>query len=352
MSSKSWYCIGLMSGTSLDGVDICYVRFDYNIKYSFEIIDAVTFKYQESWKLKLQNAFTAKKKYLEKLDVEYGTYLGNLVKQFCLDNSIAKIDFVASHGHTIFHKPQEGYTLQIGNGQAIADTTQLKVICDFRTQDVNLGGQGAPLVPIGDKLLFNSYDYCVNLGGFANISFDDGGYRIAFDICPVNIVLNYYASKLNLVFDDGGKLASSGKLNNELFDKLNELDFYRSPYPKSLGLEWVQEFINPLIDSYHLAINDILRTFTEHVAYQISKIIHKNSTILVTGGGAFNDFLMERIEFQLKQKITLPTKELIDFKEALIFAFLGLLRFEDQVNCLKSVTGAKKDHSSGNIFNP
>ena len=171
MNYKTYYSIGVMSGTSLDGVDICYVRFDYDKNYRFEIIEAHTFKYPENWKLKLQNAYTANKNDLEKLDVEYGNYIGNLVKQFCVDNSITDIDFIASHGHTIFHKPEESYTLQIGNGQVIANTTGSKVVCDFRTQDVEYGGQGAPLVPIGDELLFSNYDYCLNLGGFANISF-------------------------------------------------------------------------------------------------------------------------------------------------------------------------------------
>ena len=352
MNRKTYYCIGVMSGTSLDGIDICYARFDYKSSYSFNILKATTYKYSDSWKLKLRTAFTRDENYLNNLDIEYGIYIGELVNQFRLDNTIAKIDFIASHGHTIFHKPEEGYTLQIGSGQAIADTTQLKVICDFRIQDVKLGGQGAPLVPIGDKFLFNNYDYCLNLGGFANISFNDGDRRIAFDICPVNIVLNYYANKLDLEFDDKGELTSSGKIHKELFDHLNALEFYNKSYPKSLGLEWVVELVYPLIDSYKLETKDILRTFTEHVAYQISKIVHINSSILVTGGGAFNDFLIERIKFYLKQQIPLPPNELIDFKEALIFAFLGLLRFENQVNCLKSVTGAEKDHSSGKIFDP
>ena len=352
MNPKTYYCIGVMSGTSLDGIDICYTRFDYNKEYSFKILKATTYKYSDSWKLKLRTAFTKDENYLNDIDIEYGIYIGELVNQFRHDNTIAKIDLIASHGHTIFHQPEEGYTLQIGSGQAIADTTQLKVICDFRIQDVKLGGQGAPLVPIGDKFLFNNYDYCLNLGGFANISFHDGDRRIAFDICPVNIVLNYYANKFDLEFDDKGELTSTGKIHKELFDQLNGLEFYYSPYPKSLGLEWVIAFVYPVIDAFKLETKDILRTFTEHVAFQISKIIHINSSILVTGGGAFNDFLIKRIEFYLKQPLSLPSKELIDFKEALIFAFLGVLRFENQVNCLKSVTGANKDHSSGKIFDP
>ena len=352
MSVKTKYCIGVMSGTSLDGVDICFVKFESEGSYNFEIITAETFAYSETWKLTLQNAFTSNTETLKKLDIEYGAYLGNLINRFIKKNNIETIDFIASHGHTIFHKPEKGYTLQIGNGQIIADETQVKVVCDFRTQDVNLGGQGAPLVPIGDELLFSEYDYCLNLGGFVNISFKDGDKRIAFDICPVNIVLNHYVQQLKLDFDDKGKIAASGKIHQQLFDALNNLDYYHLSYPKSLGYEWIVEVVIPLIDSYHLEINDILRTFTEHVAFQISKIIVNEATILVTGGGTFNDFLMARIEFYLNKKITLPKNELIDFKEALIFAFLGLLRLEGDINVLHSVTGATKDHSSGVIFTP
>ena len=352
MNTKTWYCIGVMSGTSLDGVDLCYTRFEYNGSYTFEIIEAETFKYPELWKRKLQKAFTSNKKQLENLDIEYGFYIGNLVKQFCIDRSIGKIDFVASHGHTIFHKPAERYTLQIGKGQVIANSTGSKVVCDFRTQDVDLGGQGAPLVPIGDEFLFTNYNYCLNLGGFANISFKNIDQRIAFDICPVNIVLNYYVRTLDLPFDNKGQIASTGNVDIKLFNKLNDLEYYKRAYPKSLGFEWVKEYIFPLLNSYQIEVKDILATFSEHIAYQISKIIKKNSTLLVTGGGTFNTFLIKRIEFYLGQKITLPTIELIDFKEALIFAFLGLLRTENQVNCLMSVTGANKDHSSGMIFFP
>ncbi len=352
MNSQKKYCLGVMSGTSLDGVDICYVRFNYNDAFDFEILKSVTVKYPETWKLALQNAFNADERSLINLDIKYGNYLGSLINQFIDENEISNINFIASHGHTIFHKPEEGYTLQIGNGQAIADVTQLKVICDFRTQDVKLGGQGAPLVPIGDELLFYDYDYCLNLGGFVNVSYKENGKRIAFDICPINIVLNHYVNQLGFVFDDKGQIASTGKINKELFERLNQLEFYHKRHPKSLGLEWVLEFVNPLIDSYHLDIKDILRTFIEHVAFQISNVIKKDSRILVTGGGAFNDFLMQRIEFYLEQKIILPATQLVDFKEALIFAFLGLLCVENQVNCLKSVTGASKDHCSGAIFMP
>lgn len=340
-----------MSGTSLDGVDLVYAKFNKNEYKDFEIIHAATIPYNLQWKQILQNGIYASKKELESLDNMFGNHLGKVAADFINNYKITEVDFIASHGHTILHQPEKGITLQIGNGQLIAAKTKQKVVCDFRTQDVKLGGQGAPLVPIGDELLFADYNYCLNLGGFSNISFKVNEERVAFDISPVNIVLNYYANKINLAYDDKGKIASEGKINQQLLEKLNALDFYQKKPPKSLGLEWVQKEIFPLIDNCEKDIPNILSTFTEHIAFQIGRIIKNNSSVLVTGGGVFNQFLMERIEFYAGVEIPLPDKKLINFKEALIFAFLGLLRVDNQVNCLKSVTGASKNHSSGVIFN-
>jgi anhydro-N-acetylmuramic acid kinase len=352
MNKKEIFAIGLMSGTSLDGIDLVHVKFKQENYQDFEILSSETVSYSKKWKSTLQNAINFSSDALKLLNVEYGIFLGDVLNEFMTKNKIENIGFIASHGHTVLHQPKKGITLQIGDGQAIANSTKQKVICDFRTQDVELGGQGAPLVPIGDELLFSKYAYCLNLGGFSNISYRKEGKRIAFDICPVNIVLNQYANKLGLEYDASGEIASKGKLNKQLLDKLNEIDFYQQAPPKSLGLEWVKENIFPLIDALEDDISAILRTFVEHVAIQISKIIKENNSILITGGGAFNSFLMKRIENSIERTILLPDKELIDFKEALIFAFLGLLRVDNQVNCLCSVTGAKEDHSSGMIFSP
>jgi anhydro-N-acetylmuramic acid kinase len=353
MVNDYWNVIGLMSGTSLDGVDIIYThisRLDDN--YKFKIINAETIGYSNEWEGSLRNAFSASKIDIEKLNIEYGFYLGNCVNQFIEKNHIDNIDFIASHGHTIFHKPDEGYTLQIGDGQTIANKTGLKVICDFRTQDVQLGGQGAPLVPIGDKLLFSKYDYCLNLGGFANISFQKDNKRIAFDICPVNIVMNHYVKQLGFNFDEDGKIARSGKVDQLLLNELNNLSFYSAPVPKSLGFEFVKEVVFPIIDKRNLKVEDILRTFVAHIIYQITACLvnNKNSKVLVTGGGTFNKFLINELKKHTKSGIVIPSNEIVDYKEALIFAILGVLRSENQVNCLSSVTGAVKDHSSGKIF--
>ncbi|HKK11936.1 MAG TPA: anhydro-N-acetylmuramic acid kinase, partial [Flavobacteriaceae bacterium] len=228
------------------------------------------------------------------------------------------------------------------------------VVCDFRVQDVELGGQGAPLVPIGDKLLFSNYDFCINLGGFANLSTDRDGERIAYDICPVNIVLNHYVRLMGGDFDDKGKIAKSGAIDKQLLDELNVLEFYDQSYPKSLGLEWVNEAIFPIIDRFNLKTEDILKTFTEHIAVQISKEINVDgkTPVLITGGGAYNDYLVSRIQSKTKNTIAIPSKVIVEFKEALIFGLLGILRIRGEVNCLASVTGAKYDHSSGEIFQP
>ena len=344
------YSIGLMSGTSLDGLDLVYVKFNNNSYKDFQIIHADTIPYSEKWKIILQKSIEFSADDLNDLDIKYGKFLAERVNEFIIKYSIKNIDFISSHGHTVLHQPEKGITLQIGNGQIISKITKQKVVCDFRTQDVKLGGQGAPLVPIGDELLFPEYDYCINLGGFSNISYREKNKRIAFDICPVNIVMNFYASKLGFQYDKNGDLASQGKINNQLLSKLNELDFYKKQHPKSLGLEWVQNEVYPLIDSMEKNHIHILRTLVEHIAIQISNIVDQNSSILFTGGGVFNSFLMNRISILSANKVIITSKKIINYKEALIFSLLGLLRIENKNNCLKSVTGANKDHSSGVIF--
>ncbi|WP_405565473.1 anhydro-N-acetylmuramic acid kinase [Polaribacter sp. Asnod6-C07] len=350
MIKNEVFVIGVMSGTSLDGVDLVYVKFDKNDYKNFVILNSETVSYPKEWKQRLQFAIDLSDKEIQELDNNYGKLLGGIINGFIQKFKLINIDFVASHGHTVLHQPEKGITLQIGNGKEIAEITKQKVVCDFRTQDVKLGGQGAPLVPIGDELLFSNYDYCINLGGFSNISFKKDGQRIAYDICPVNIVLNFYANKLGFEYDASGEIAKSGKINHQLLAKLNALEFYQKNPPKSLGLEWVQQNVFSMIDQLEANVPDVLRTVVEHVAIQISVVIKDNTSLLFTGGGVFNTFLMEQVACYSNVKIGLPDFKLIHFKEALIFALLGLLKIDNQVNCLASVTGAQKDHSSGVIF--
>ena len=352
MNKGIYYVVGVMSGTSLDGLDLSYVKLEFKNKWKFNIIKSETSNYTQDWKLKLSNAILLGKEELHNLDIEYSLYLSHKISKFILDNKVDKDAIVCSHGHTVFHQPAKGITLQIGNLKQITNELNNRVVCDFRVQDVELGGQGAPLVPIGDKLLFYNYDFCLNLGGFANISFEKDNNRIAFDICPVNIVLNYYSEKLGLAYDEKGAISKQGTINSSLLESLNSLNFYKQNYPKSLGLEWVRKEVFPLIDSYNIDIKDVLRTFVEHIAMQINNSIkneHKG-TILITGGGVFNSFLIKRIKNLSTHNIYIPDNDLVNYKEALIFGLLGVLKLRNEINCLSSVTGVTKDHSSGKVF--
>ena len=352
MNSGKTCVIGLMSGTSLDGLDLIYLEFDKNNHTNFTIKHSETVSYSSFWMECLEKANLKSKDELILLDNAYGELLSRKVNDFINKNKLTHVDFIASHGHTVLHQPQNGITLQIGNGQVLSDKTSTMVVCDFRTQDVKLGGQGAPLVPIGDEKLFSKYDACLNLGGFANISYNDFGNRIAYDVCPVNIVLNYYTRKEGKNFDYHGEMAKSGTVNYPLLEKLNALVYYEQNYPKTLGLEWVQQNVFPLLDIEERNVFNVLRTFVEHVAIQLAKSLEGKSTVLVTGGGAFNRYLIERLKDYCSSEIIIPNDQLVNFKEALIFAYLGLLRIENKVNCLQSVTGAIKDHCSGEIFIP
>ena len=216
-----------------------------------------------------------------------------------------------------------------------------------------MGGQGAPLVPVGEIKLFHKLDTFINLGGFANITLKSQKKIIAYDICPVNLILNLLANKFNKPYDKDGELASKGKFIPELERKLNNLKFFKLKPPKSLGIEWVKDNILPIIEIYRKnSINDILNTYTIFIAKHISYALSGRKEVLVTGGGAYNSFLIEQIKKRTSCIISIPEKKIINFKEAIIFAFLGLLRDKNKINCYASVTGAKINHSSGNIFLP
>lgn len=352
---KDYYnVIGVMSGTSLDGVDLAHIQFQIkDSKWVFEILECETISYDSSWVSVLKTAVDYSENQLLELNKNYTQLLASIIADFIKKHTIENLDAVCSHGHTILHQPQNGFTLQIGNLPEIAKLTQQKVVCDFRVQDVQLGGQGAPLVPIGDRILFSEYDYCMNLGGFSNVSFEDNNTRIAFDISAVNTVLNFYANQLGLDYDDKGQISRTGNCNVDLLNELNALDFYKKKHPKSLGFEFVKEVILPIIESYPISIEDKLHTYTEHIAFQIALALpKKKGNMLTTGGGAYNDFLIERIQFHLPQMdVIIPSKKILEFKEALIFALLGVLKMREEVNALQSVTGAKYDHSSGVIYN-
>lgn len=346
----SYFVLGLMSGTSLDGIDFAYLRLDFAYKqWRYEILHAETIRYTEEWQTILKKSIHFEEHAMQELDKKYSKYLAVQTDRFIAKHEITKVDLISSHGHTVKHRPDLGYTHQIGNLPEFGNAFDTPVVCDFRTQDVTLGGQGAPLVPIGDKLLFSEYNYCLNLGGIANISTEQNNERVAYDIGAVNMVLNHYANELGQKYDKGGILAASGKLDKALLDKLNNLEFYNKPPPKSLGREWVDEKVFPLLNASKLKPKDILHTYTVHIAEKISASIRDKNRVLVTGGGAYNDFLLQNLNQNIQWII--PKEEVVEFKEALIFGLLGVLRYRGQVNCLKSYTGASENHSSGKCYN-
>ena len=342
--------IGLMSGTSVDGLDICYVSFDNHDPSKYEIIDCETIDYDDNLKTKLKNIIELDNDQIKQIDKEFGEFIGLNVLKFIKKNTLYKADLISSHGHTVFHEPEFNKTLQIGNGEIINKITKIKTVNNFREQDIQLGGQGAPLVPIGDKLLFDDYKYCLNLGGFTNISVKDSRTIFAYDICPLNTVLNHYANKLGYECDLGGKLSKKGVINIDLFNELNDLDYYKKSYPKSLGLEFVIENIFPITEKYKIKEVDILATYIEHASFQIKRNIDNGSKVLLTGGGTFNNNLIKTLNHDSKINFIVPDKTIINYKESLIFALLGYLKINGKVNCLRSVTGASNDHSSGDIY--
>lgn len=352
---QKYRVIGMMSGTSVDGLDICYSEYtiDSSGQIAFIIKAAATYPYADAFAQRLIDAIHVSAEELCQLDMELGEWIGDKVCHF-IDQHSAEPHFIASHGHTIFHQPERGLTVQIGNGQKIHQLTSVPVVYDFRVLDVVHGGQGAPLVPIGDQMLFGDFASCVNIGGFANLSFEDDGRR-AYDICATNIVLNELAQKLGKPYDEGGSIAASHHVDQNLLNALNEIPYYQDTYPKSLGKEWVEQTIKPILNRFnHIDTGDQISTYSQHMGLQISKAISSHTPaddkVLITGGGAFNTHLIETIERLSSQQIVIPEPLLVNYKEALVFGLMGLLRVLNRPNCLASVTGADKNTSGGTVI--
>lgn len=351
--------LGLMSGTSLDGLDLAFCHLqNEGASWRFNIKAHKNIAYESGMREQLKNAIFLNGEALLLLHNEYGAWLGRQAKAF-IEEAGLEVDMIASHGHTAHHQPQQGLTFQLGSGQELATASGVKTISDFRTKDVTLGGQGAPLVPIGDRLLFREYDYCLNLGGISNISFERDGKRIAYDIGLANMPLNFLCRHLDMGYDKGGNMARSGEIIPELYHQLNSLGYYQLPYPKSTGYEWFLQEVVPLLDAFEAPLEDLLHTSIQHICEQVAVQIQKvasgeNQQLLVSGGGALNTFLMEVLRQRLGNKIqvVLPPKLIIEYKEALVFALMGALRSEGRINVLASVTGASRDSSSGVIHHP
>lgn len=355
--------IGLMSGSSLDGLDIAFTEFtEQGGKWTYSIRAAACYPYEGDWASRLRDATRLSALDYQLLHTEYGHYLGEQVNRFIGENQLEfQAGLIASHGHTSFHLPGRKMTAQLGDGAAIAAETGLPVVTDLRALDVALGGQGAPIVPVGEKWLMSGYDYFLNIGGIANISVNSDPY-IAYDICPANRVLNMLAAEAGQAFDRDGAMAAAGEINNRLLTRLNSLDYYGQPYPKSLANDFGTEIVFPLIRSFETSIPDALRTYTEHIAHQVSESVialHKRQDpatgrrLLVTGGGAFNGYLVSLLTEKLMvQGISLdvPDEKLVSYKEAMIMAFIGVLRWRQEYNTLSSVTGAGKNSIGGALW--
>ena len=362
--------IGLMSGSSLDGLDIAFVEFQEQAgKWSYEILKADCYPYTDEWVSKLKNAINLSARDYQLVHAEYGHYLGEQVNKFINEHQLHYgVAVIASHGHTTFHIPAKKMTAQLGDGSAIAAKTQLPVVSDLRSLDIAFGGQGAPIVPIGEKLLMSEYDYFLNIGGIANISAKPSlsgeglGEVIAFDICPANRVLNMLANDAGKSYDAGGAIAATGLVNSALLEKLNQLDYYKQPPPKSLANDFGTDVVYPMIKGSGCNTADSLRTYSEHIVFQICNAIETlgnnkpqttNHKLLTTGGGAFNTFLIQRLTEQLKElniEVKVPDTNLINYKEALIMAFIGVLRWRQENNVFSSVTGAARDSIGGALW--
>jgi anhydro-N-acetylmuramic acid kinase len=355
--------IGVMSGSSLDGLDIAFAEFQENAgKWNYEIGEADCYSYSADWIEKLRSATSLNSLDYQLLHVEYGHYIGGQINRFIEDKKLHyQVALISSHGHTTFHAPLKKMTAQLGDGASIAAETQLPVITDLRAMDLAFGGQGAPIVPIGEKWLLGDFDFFLNLGGIANISFKSEPY-LAFDICAANRVLNMLVNNEGKEYDERGEMAQHGEINFELLQKLNGLDYYNQPYPKSLANDFGTDIVYPMIVNTGCKTRDALRTYVEHIVIQIKNAITglvspKDQAIgrrlLVTGGGAFNTFLIDTLGKELKQlqvEVIVPGEKLIQYKEAMIMAFMGVLRWRQEYNVLSSVTGASRDSIGGALW--
>lgn len=357
--------IGLMSGSSLDGLDIAFVHLHETAgKWSYEIIKADCYPYDSEWAARLAQATSLNARDYLLLHTAYGAYIGKAVNSFIAANNLQyQVQLVSSHGHTTFHLPGEKMTGQLGDGAAIAATTGINTVSDLRAMDIALGGQGAPIVPIGEKMLLGDYHFFLNLGGIANVSVNDPQHYAAFDICPANRVLNMLAATLGKTFDEGGKLAAAGEVDYDLFHSLNALEYYRQPFPKSLANDFGTDVVYPIIKKNGGSVENALRTYVEHICVQVRDAVEmllprvtnsdNNYKLLATGGGALNSFLMERLRELLQPlnvSVVVPDENLVQYKEAVIMALIGVLRWREESNVLASVTGAARNSIGGAVW--
>lgn len=355
-----YYAIGTMSGSSMDGLDIVYCKFEeVGGRWAYQILNTDCIEFSPEWKQKLQHITSISAKDLLLTHTAFGRWMGHAIRDFITKNALEhKVHLIGSHGHTVFHEPGQGMTFQMGDGASIAAITQLPVVSDLRNMDVALGGQGAPIVPIGEKLLWNEYNYFLNIGGISNITIYQNGQHVAFDVCPANRVLNVLSNELGKLYDNKGLSASNGTVNEDLLFELNDLEYYKKPFPKSLANEYGSDVLFGIIQKYAIATEDKLCTVCEHIAFQIDAVCETNSSgdmrrMLISGGGAFNDYLISRIRYYVSSKqieVVIPDTDLIQYKEALIMALIAVLRWREEVNVLSSVSGATRNSIGGALW--
>jgi anhydro-N-acetylmuramic acid kinase len=355
--------IGLMSGSSLDGLDLVFIEFEENGgEWSYQIGVSACYAYDKEWTERLRTAVNLSAYEYLLLHSAYGKYIGEQVNCFIEEYGLHhRVQIIASHGHTSFHAPSLGMTGQLGDGATIAAVSGINVVSDLRAMDVALGGQGAPIVPMGEKLLWADYTYLLNIGGIANISANRKDGPIAFDICAANRVLNLMSNELGMEYDEGGVTAASGNINTELLTALNNLEYYQQKYPKSLANNFGTDLVYPMIKNSSISIVDALRTYTEHIAMQVGYAINllhtekplPNSKLMISGGGAHNNFLVKRIATLISGygvETIVPDKQLVDYKEAIVMALLGVLRWREENTVLNSVTGAIRSSIGGAVW--
>ena len=354
-----WHALGLMSGTSLDGLDVASVRFFQDQKtraWSFALKSFSTLAYPDVLRDQLWRAMDASAEDLMRLDHDWAHWAGQEVMRWMKDSEISVPHVVGSHGHTIFHRPSEGWTCQIGHGAVLHAILKAPVVNDLRSLDVAMGGQGAPLVPLADKVLFGEWDVVLNLGGFANLSMESkAGERVAWDVGPANLLLNRLVQTVGLEMDVDGQRAASGTLIPELLESWQMLNYHAQAPPKSLGREWLEQEVWPHAERALTShwLNDVLATAVAYASWAVARDIPVGSRVMVTGGGAFNPTLISALQRETADSnviLHFPDDQLIHGKEALVFAWLGLLRWLGQVNSLPSVTGARVATSGGALW--
>ena len=410
--------IGAMSGTSLDGLDLCAAEFKRSgDRWTYRIRAFETVSYRGThWPERLAAAYSDRGALRTQISLDFASWCQDQWLSFNARHHFAA-HAVAHHGHTVEHDPSRGITVQIGHEALVFASSPIPVVGDFRSGSVARGGQGAPLVPLADRDLFADFAVCVNLGGFSNASWTDaGGLRRAGDLGPCNGLLNPLAGELGLDYDPEGQHAARGRVassslatssmatssvatsslassslatsslanpqtsqqptsqsqpisanepisahlsqraNEPISANLSQLNYYSAPFPKSLGREWMEREFWPVFNSARpQRTEDALATASAHIAWSIVhglRTAHApHGKALLSGGGARNAHLVRQLyQIAPEWQWTVAPDDILESKEALAFAYLGLLRLRNEPNVLASYAGGQNDGCDGTVF--